>query len=281
MSSVNNNPLYSETGIYNTRIRDREEKNELFNELFNDNVNTFLIPLHNEHIRKNLNEYPIIVSPHRSYYPNSSFVVDNSVNIWSENAIKAQQQYTKRATGFAAGSIVTIVATYLAVELYHRYQALLTETTKTLDFKCSLAPFPGHAHYDMLKKVTNERLNEIELAKQYVLAKSAVVISSFVSGLFLAIAALSAPELMAAGAIFTGLSLLGGIAVWSAEHFDESPKIVANTVRNLLKDLKRAKQPIELNVQRAQNNFVPFSNREPQRDSFLHVHKHDPRSLYA
>lgn len=251
MSFVHNNQTYPK--IYNPATMDHAPSSK---QLFNNKVNSFIseqtkkLPFKQEQ-RQGTVVYVYDRRPY--YYHSSSFHIDNSTNFITEGGVQAQNKRNNQVLGVIVAAIVTSVATFLAAKYYNEYQAIKEDIDDVKDFKSFIKKAPENDHVDSLRTVSKLRLSELNSAKTYILAKSAVVISSLVSGIFLGIAALATPELMAAGAILTGLSLLAGIFVWSFEHFDRHPKKIAECVRTQLNYLQDQRRPIPVAAQGFQN----------------------------
>lgn len=262
MSFVHNNQRYPT--IYNQQTMDQAQSSK---QLFNNPVNQFISEQTKKLPFKQEGGGDVfVVYERRPYYHySSSFHVDNSTNIYTGSGLRVQNQRNNQAAALVIATIVTTVATFLAAKYYNEYKAIKEDIDNVQDFKDTLVQMPGHDHLDALKKVTNLRLKELDSAKAYVLAKSAIVISTLVSGIFLGIAALAAPELMAAGAIATGLSLLAGVFTWSFERYDSAPKKIAEAVRDQLNYLKNQTQAIPLfreQTQQTEQTRVPHMTNE-------------------
>lgn len=219
-----------------------------------------------------------VVYERRSYYDYSSLNIDNSVNLYTAEGLKAQNQRNNRTLAFIIASIVTTIATILVVKFYHENKAINEDINDIKEFKYFLGSVDddnAQAHLHALKKVVKLRLQELDSAKAYVQSKLVIVISALASGIFLGIAALAAPELMVIGAIVTGISLLAGVFAWSFEYYDKSPKKIAKKVRSQLDFLKAQTQPISIQT-RVRPAYKDYSAPLKTENSPPVINKHYP-----
>lgn len=241
-----NNSTYPK--IYNPATMDQAQTSQ---QLFSFTVNEFIkeqtkkLPF----VDKSGGRGGYVVYERRPYYDYTSFNIDNSVNNYTADGLKVQHKRNDQVLALFIASIVVGIATFLTAKFYHENKEINKNIDDVKEFKYFLGSVdqdPKHEHLNALNKVTKLRLQELDSAKAYVQTKLAIVISALASGIFLGIAALAAPELMAIGAIVTGVSLLAGVFAWSFEYFDSTPKKIAEKVRSQLEFLKEQTRPVSI-----------------------------------
>lgn len=242
--SVNNNfpPIYSEKAMAWSNPGFAYQK-FTYDKLFDPKIVAFInaqadeLPFKQE--QKNNETVQVY---HRPVYSKSStLVIDNSVNVNTRGSIEAQNKRDNQVAALMVATIVGTLFSIVSAKLYHQNNAINDNIDDLKDFKRSLPKnSANHPHLQDLHKIVKLRLSELNTAKNYVIAKSTIAVVAVVSAIFLGISALAAPELMAIGAIATGLSVLAGIFTWSLEAFSPQPEKIARTVRDLLSNLKSA-----------------------------------------
>lgn len=238
-------------GIYNYHQMDNAKKSE---QLFSRDINEFItaqtkkLPFPEYQLNNPEVKY---VYERRPYYYHSSFYVHQETNYFTKGALKVQHQRNNQALALGVATLVTVVASYFLGYYINEYKAIKEDIEEIQKFKDNTPQIHEHPHLNALHDIAKSKLKELDVAKAYNLAKLSITISALVSGIFLGLAALAAPELMAIGAIMTGLSLIAGTITWSLAKFDREPEKIANKVREQLDYLNEQTKPIPL-----QNYYV-------------------------
>lgn len=240
MSFEYNNKAYP--GIYNADTMNYATNST---ELFSAEVNAFInqqtekLPFKENHSKGQT----VYIYQTRSYCC-TSVNIDNSINTGS--SVKAKNERSNQVLALIIAGIVAAVGTYLAAKYTQQIDGIKEDMEEVQEFKAGLPNIPGHKHLDALHKITNLRLKELNNAKTFLQTKLAITVVTVASAILLGIAALAAPELMVAGAIATGLSLLAGIFTWTYAAYDRTPQKIAEGVRDQLNFLKQETIPAPL-----------------------------------
>lgn len=126
----------------------------------------------------------------------------------------------------------------------------LTEEIATIEGIRDLLPIlRGHNQLGALHNVIDTRLKALYDQKSYVHAKLAIVISTLASSVFLAAAAITAPEWIAIGTLMVVGSLLTAVFTWTYAYFDSAPEKYSKIVKQNLEYLSSQFVPEKVSPQ--------------------------------